>query len=143
VNLLVRLIVGRREAPFLVEDGKHLPGLQTLERAVLEQDLLRFAGVQALDALLDRFLDLRRIGQEVGTILQGRERDDHLAQPLLLHPRQGAGDIHGVALEPADGDGLAAMADGAGGLAAVGADPSAGVSKGIDAIDLQGWARVQ
>jgi len=48
----------------------------------------------------------------------------------LLDPLVGHG-VHGVALEPADGDGGAAVADGAFFLAAVGADPAAIVGEGL------------
>ncbi len=44
--------------------------------------------------------------------------------------------VHRIALEPANGDGLAAVAHRAGGLAAMGADAPAGVREGVGAIDL-------
>ena len=44
--------------------------------------------------------------------------------------------IHGVAFEPADRDRLAALADRAGGLAAVGTDAAAGVGERVGVVDL-------
>ncbi len=44
--------------------------------------------------------------------------------------------IHRIAFQPADRDGLAALADGAGRLAAMGTDATTGVRKGIGVVDL-------
>ena len=53
-----------------------------------------------------------------------------LPDALVGHP------IHGIALEPADGDGLSAPPDGTGGFATMGADPPADMGEGVGAVHL-------
>src|SRR6056297_996191 len=68
-------------------------------------------------------------GATAGRLLRETLGDDG-THPLVAYG------VHGEALQPADGHGLAALADGAGGLATVGAYPPAGVGEGVGAVDL-------
>ena len=75
VDLLVAFVEARREAALLVEDGLDAPGFQAGHLTVFDDDLLWTARVEDDDAFFAGFLDFVRIGEEMGAILERRQRD--------------------------------------------------------------------